>query len=569
MRDDIQGTTREFEHTGYCIRMDLSLQRLNFGLEQQQEWDARQDLIPAIERSPGEMVSAGALIQKAKQVDDGIMAALDLAAQHGLTSTTGKRRMLEDITRALCDDGAPLSDDLAFLFAAAQVGGGAPQIPRTFGAAVTRALEAFETNPLRSKPLGFYTWSPELTAIFRQDRLLQTEVEDHDAAMRIARAIASNTGTLRTYDLHVRNHRRFTNPPAPEFTDFRSRLEHMSGRLCFFPPSRSAEAEVATALYGNAAVPDGFDLMAELAERLASGALTLLPGKDDGFYAWQQWALAAFATTAKNAEASRFTFNEAYGDYQRSLFRAALALSRETQVKQLPVVYLGATRNAGVPREPTPLVVTPRATVEPFVTYYERRAVAYAFLRSAIAEAYGDSALSALHRYSPSGRTDRTLGEEIDDVEAILRGAALEARSELGMGDMDAPAAAQSSDRTRFRDFAGSVARDPDIGQDARMMVPVFYDVDRRQIKVWVFLGWRRKSLGVSYLKRPEVVRVNDSHGRDVTGKVQVTFRLTSRQILVPVACEVYVNRLLDRDEFRRLCDTHRSEAAILEALRS
>jgi hypothetical protein len=51
-------------------------------------------------------------------------------------------------------------------------------------------------------------------------------------------------------------------------------------------------------------------------------------------------------------------------------------------------------------------------------------------------------------------------------------------------------------------------------------------------------------------------------------GTPPVEFSGERHEFAVPVMAEVYVSRLLDRDEFRRHCDRHRTRDAILESLR-
>jgi len=83
------------------------------------------------------------------------------------------------------------------------------------------------------------------------------------------------------------------------------------------------------------------------------------------------------------------------------------------------------------------------------------------------------------------------------------------------------------------------------------MMVPVFYDLQRRQTKVWVFLGWTARTLRVTYRKRPRFV-VRDLKGRDVTEQVDVERGALSVPLCTPVTAEMYVSKLLDREEFPR-----------------
>jgi hypothetical protein len=108
-------------------------------------------------------------------------------------------------------------------------------------------------------------------------------------------------------------------------------------------------------------------------------------------------------------------------------------------------------------------------------------------------------------------------------------------------------------------------------------------------MKVWALLGWRAVRVSVAYAAQPAVVAVEPdpekagerepakrlpvfddwrrSSGSTADQKPAVHFSGESHQFAVPVFAEVYVGRLLDRDEFRRHCDRHGSEEAILDNL--
>jgi hypothetical protein len=119
-----------------------------------------------------------------------------------------------------------------------------------------------------------------------------------------------------------------------------------------------------------------------------------------------------------------------------------------------------------------------------------------------------------------------------------------------------------------FRAWAKAIDRDPDLGADARMMVPVFFDQQRKLTKVWVFLGWERTPLRISYEAPPAVVSCErEDGGSGDAGRVRVTFQTATCQAATPAFAEVYVSRLLDRDEFRRHCDRYATPDAILSNL--
>ena len=96
------------------------------------------------------------------------------------------------------------------------------------------------------------------------------------------------------------------------------------------------------------------------------------------------------------------------------------------------------------------------------------------------------------------------------------------------------------------------------------MMVPVFYDVLRKKTKVWAMLGWSWYRLNISFASRPHVQVFDQDDNRLERSQYELRFGRNSEEIVTPVTAEFYVDRVLDRDEFRQLLDTYQSRAAIL-----
>jgi hypothetical protein len=196
---------------------------------------------------------------------------------------------------------------------------------------------------------------------------------------------------------------------------------------------------------------------------------------------------------------------------------------------------------------------------------YARRAAAYRFVRSVLEEAFGPEALKGMHRLTPSGTSTPDLAEELASVEELFAGAAATAMRELGAG---LPAGGEAA-ACRFSTWRAGLWSDADVNRDVRMMVPVFYDEQRRRTKVWAFLGWQTTAVDVTYRSPPTVTRVETlAGGRPLTGEPPPVLFVGDRyELAVPVTAEVYVSRLLDRDEFRRHCDRHKGRDAILANL--
>ncbi len=97
----------------------------------------------------------------------------------------------------------------------------------------------------------------ELGKIFRQDRLLQTELEKSAALVRAIKDKAGETKDF--YFKYLGFIEKMTNPFPSDFTDLRRYIENPlitqgpeKGQkpVAFFPPSRSYETDLVKRLYG-------------------------------------------------------------------------------------------------------------------------------------------------------------------------------------------------------------------------------------------------------------------------------------------------------------------------------
>ena len=72
--------------------------------------------------------------------------------------------------------------------------------------------DAFLADKLRSKPMGFYTWSDHLGTIFRQDRLLQEKLEGAEGILALRAVLDRSPQLLKSYEAVLRLNARLTNP---------------------------------------------------------------------------------------------------------------------------------------------------------------------------------------------------------------------------------------------------------------------------------------------------------------------------------------------------------------------
>jgi hypothetical protein len=155
------------------------------------------------------------------------------------------------------------------------------------------------------------------------------------------------------------------------------------------------------------------------------------------------------------------------------------------------------------------------------------------------------------------------LGTELESMRALFSGASAATARQLGMPSDAKPGA----DEAAFHTWARDADKDADVSRDARMMVPVFYDINRKKTKVWAFLGWSNRPVIIGFAKPPTHEVFQNGRKLDAKNSPEVVFTASYQSLAYPITAEVYVDKLLDRDEFRKLCDTYKTRAAILGQL--
>lgn len=489
----------------YELTLDISHQVLGLEVPEDREYGSRggsleTPLYPSFSQAntDGSFTSAAALALKAKQFDDGLYACVEIAADEGLDRFPGRKQFLFELLKGLSQDNDRSA--AALLTAAARLGGQQP----TVGAEIARQAQelqaAFLANELRSKPLGFYTWNQALIQGFQRDRMLQAPL-DEPSARPLAVALSRNDDLFKAYVASLSLMEKLTNPLAGE--DLRQPVLALKaghtpvfpGHPSLFPPSQAHETNLAKSLCGNQPIPEGFNLADEMVRRLRAGQLDLKPKPNSGWYDYQTFALEPLAVPERMPEAQRLQFDESYRRELVGLFKALLALTRETHVKQLEMPTLGSAAPSRIVR----LKIAPDLTVEPLPTYYLRRARSYRFVHGVLQHAFGPEALPKLHRLTAAGPVNLSLAEELTLMESLFHGAYLRSCEEIGMRHEPDSEFGAARDATIHRAVVGawleSLPKDPDLGKDIRMMVPLFYDAQRQQTKVWAVLGVATKPL--------------------------------------------------------------------------
>jgi hypothetical protein len=214
------------------------------------------------------------------------------------------------------------------------------------------------------------------------------------------------------------------------------------------------------------------------------------------------------------------------------------------------------------------LKIYPKLAVEPVATFYLRRARAYRFVRQLLKSTFGEDALTGAYRQTVSVGAKKPLYQELLDMEALFSGVYQIVAGQIGMKVTSNPEAGSMKGNLADKTLAGKWLRsytdDPDVGSDNRMMVPLFHDTQRKKTKVWVVMGYSVKPLSIWFEQTPEATITN------VQGKpaeADLNFEGVAKSLIYPVSAEMYVRKLLNRSEFRALCDRHKTQSAILKAL--
>lgn len=550
------------------LLLDITNQHLRIDSNADSGWGGKsiEALVPVEKQRL--FVSAAVLNTKAKQIDDGLYAAAELIVQNGSGKISSKREFLKKLSTGLTEWSEPLLNGALHTIAACRLGGQKLGLSAELEKAVSLIEGGFVADSSSSKPISFYTWSDELAQIFQQDRLLQQKLPV--AAYRQVVSIIKDQELRSDYLSYLAFVSKLTNPvvnaglsmflSSPEATQF-SELEEVS----FFPASTSKENELMKKLFGaTGRIPDGFDLMNEVVYRVRSGRIDLKPTQLSGWYDHQLWSIEPLLIPDKMPESARIVFRKGYREKLEDLFKGLYALARETHAKQLESGMFGAA----MPPQPErrKIHVIPQCTVEPLPSFYLRRAHSYKYLKSVLVEYLGEACLKQHARLTERGPVKLNIFEELDKVMQLFYGAHAQACFELGLPAADFGLGLdQSHCRKVLFDWFASASNDPDLRQDMRMMVPVFFDVERKLTKVWLFMGWQSADLTVSYDHPPKVLLVNDEEPNEV--HYELVYGSNSKRGAYPVFAEVYVDKLLNRKEFQKHCDKHFTEENIIANL--
>ncbi len=551
-----------------------------------------------------------------KPFNDGLYAAVELAAEHGDRSQVNKHQLLLDLlaemtTRAkqgAATEQGPALAAAKHIATALTLAGDTSAIDPSLAPDAATAAAKFEAAGVFAKPIGFYTWSPQLKAIFTRDRWLQARYipgfsdEPPFAALAALGFVAAQPGPLsdayrRTLDLYAGLTDPFFDASpfdlAPLVPDAKALGQLASVEQSFaatlpvdypespfcnpglaaFPASESAENRVMRKLLCGGELAEGETLLDGLIRKIQTGEVDLKPRPDSGFYDQQLYALETLLVPDRATESEHLLLTRAYKEKLVETFKSLLIQTRETHVKQIALVDSRAT---SLSVDPIEFTAYPKLVVEPFPTFYLRTARAYRFLEGVLNAALGPEFLQGTSRLVEDGtRLELTLAEELANKQRLLYGLHAVSADSIGMGtelSVDELAAFPLDEaRGAARAWLASVADDPDVARDPRVSLPVALETDpQTQIDYaiyWAVVGVKVIHLKASFpeSRRPEILGTEPY----CTLKGWASFE---PHMLVEQT--IQVRRRLDqppltREEFRALCDQYDNADAIAAAFES
>ncbi len=501
---------------------------------------------------------------KAKQFDDGLVAAL---AQASLQGKSPKLPNHLAVVRRLLAKVGPDSPAAPFLAAGLALVGEKTQLPPEAEQEKTSWLRAFDANEVLSKPIGVYTWTRTLSNGYRFHHFFQQPFDRRDLTIpqAIAQALGEDEDLLADYRRAVAFDSGLTNPPeCLVVTDLldASRTPTPGQGVALFPPSTTPEGELFARLFPDG-VPPGADLMRALIERIRSGEVDLTPKKSSGWYDHQIYALETLLLPEHGDESRKLLLTKSYKLRMLEAFKALMTKRRETHAL--------AAKAGAAPSPRPPTQVKPRLRVEPCPSYYLRTARAYAFLAAFLESAVGEDVLTTLHGLREGGERTPSLRDELDSMRDLFYGVALLSAEDIGMRlalHDDEPVDPDRCERLAT-DWLAHALQDPDLAVDTRVSIPIYADPGRKITRLWATLGVRLTRLEASFARSPRI-KPKEGEGSEDWKAVEPSTLATSYYLIAVdefAEVELRGNRALTRKELRIVCDQQKTKEAIVTTL--
>jgi len=518
--------------------------------------------------------SVNLLDGKAKQFDDGLYAAIDLAYFQGVAD---KLQSHQKLVQRLLEKVGPDSAAAPYLAAGLTLGGKETSV--TDNPARDRLITQFNNNPALSKPISFYTWNDDLKRVWSFMRFFQREIDPRGPeATALVAVLAEDSALKADYEQAAQFFGKLTNPlnrlsladlvgvdvtTEAALKALRDSKGIQKEGVAFFPPSTSRETELFNKLFP-LGVPEGANLMKELVQAIRSGKVDLTPRENSGWYDHQVYALETMLLPEVGEEHDKLLLTKPYKKRMLEAFAALITKRRETHARQLDA---SEPMSAAPPRELED--VRPRLRVEPCPSYFVRTARSYAFLHNFLAATLSEGTLKSIHGLRQAGPQQEDLASELAAQRDRFYGLYLISCEDIGHkpalknGEVaDAEACYKAAE-----EWLAKIADDPDLAEDTRVAVPIHVDPFKKNMRLWVTIGVRLTKLEAQFVRAP---RLKPAEGEGEWKEVEGwKLHPADHVIAVDEFAEVEVPTLSppNREELRKLCDEHKTKEKIVAAL--
>jgi len=507
-------------------------------------------------RDRGQVIPSVSVISgKAKQVDDGLYAALDQAYYSGYGKTLASH---VELIKALYDRAG--RDHVAAPFLAAGLSLAGVEVDVADNGKKQQLISEFKkADP---EPLGFYTWNPTLRRVWDFMRFFQKPFGENDEVPQsLAKLLANDDKLRKDYKKAVQFYYKLTNPSDTanlnDLIDAGDSGSNRSGRpVAVFPPSSSNEVRLFNRLFPMG-IPDNVDFMQEMVRRIRSGEVELKPGPDSGWYDYQTYALETLLRPEVAQEGDKLVLSKLYKERLIGAFKALLAKHRETHIRE--------AEGASTAPAPPP-AIAPTLRIEPCPTVYLRYARAYAFLQNFLQTTVGNEALNDLHGLKQDGRRTLSLSSELDYMTNLFYGLYLIAAQDIGMKPSLLPdePVDQSKSLKLANEWLAKAFEDPDLAVDTRIIVPVS---SGRLGRHWATLGVRIAKLRAWFELDPQMRMATSSPSETAEWTTPRDFKAAEYLIPVDEFSEVARSEPLTREDFRAICNRGKTKDAIVRML--
>lgn len=549
------------------LKLDCPDMKVDRNPELDQLYASYSDAIAAAKKGRLNLLPSANLVDgAAKQFDDGLYAAIDVAVFTGkVPGMASPVAVVEKVAAAL----PPKSESLAFLAVALDLAGRGIEIDASLEQMKSNWKSKFDRDGFRKKPIGFYTWSQDLRWIWKFSKFLQEEFRGEKIPREMAAVIQADPDLLGEYQSLIRHANSMTNPAKclslDQLQEGKSREELRQlhnlpdSSIAFFPPSSTKENVLFDRLFSGR-LPQDVNLMSVLIQKVLSGEVDLKPRDGSGWYDHQVSALETLLLPAKGVENDKLLFTSRYKKRLLEAFKSMITKRRETHARQMALTKLPSG-----PRPPQ--IIKPRLRVEPCATFYLRTARAYRFVGNYLESSLGRESLDQLTGLTKNGDRGVPLGEELENIRNRCYGLYLIVCDDIGMPPNFADGEEVDIDACyeQAQQWLSKIETDNDLNKDTRVSIPVSYDGQASKTRLWSTIGVRLAKLDVSYVQPPKIRPAGEQDWQDVEIS---SVKSCSYVIAVDEFAELTTrgDRTFSRDEFRAMCDKHRTREAIVTA---